>query len=89
MTGLPPFDVGVVQVTTAFALPGTAVTPDGAEGGPSGVTAADATDEAPSPSAFVAMTVKVYAMPSVKPATVAVVAPVVVAVNAPGRAVTV
>ena len=59
MTALPPFDVGAVQDTTAFALPGTAVTPDGADGGPSGVTDADATDGAPSPSALVATAVKV------------------------------
>ena len=39
--------------------------------------------------AFVAVTVKVYVVPSAKPVTVADVAPVVVAVKLPGADVTV
>ena len=41
------------------------------------------------PSALVALTVKVYAVPLVRPETVQLVAPVVVQVNPPGDDVTV
>jgi hypothetical protein len=48
-----------------------------------GVTAVDAKEEDELPTAFVATTVKLYAVPFVKPVTVAVVVEEV-AVNPPG-----
>ena len=54
-----------------------------------GVTGADATDGAEVPCALVAVTVNVYAVPLLRPVTVTVVAPLVVAVLPPGLAVTV
>src|SRR5450631_2248474 len=53
------------------------------------VTAGDGADAAPVPAMFVAVTVKVYAVPWDRPVTVTVEAPVVVAVRPPGDAVTV
>jgi hypothetical protein len=61
----------------------------GAPGTVLGVTAAVADDAREVPTALAAVTVKVYAVPLVRPATVALVAPVVVAVLAPGLEVTV
>ena len=73
--GLPPFE-GAVQLTTAEPLPAVAVTAVGAAGAvtETGVTAGEAADEGPVPTALVAATVKVYAVPLVSPVTVAVVA---------------
>jgi hypothetical protein len=67
----PVFD-GAVQLTAADALPAVAATPVGAPGtdGPVGVTAFDDEDAGPVPLAFVAVTVKVYAVPFVRPVTV-------------------
>jgi hypothetical protein len=72
---LPPFD-GAVQDTTAWASPAAAVTPVGAAGAvaPAGVTAEEAAEAGPVPTALVADTVNVYAVPLVRPVTVAVVA---------------
>jgi hypothetical protein len=67
-------------------VPDTAV---GAPGTANGVTAADADEAAPVPIAFVAVTVNVYAVPLLKPVTVADVAHVVDAVKPPGDDVTV
>jgi hypothetical protein len=71
---LPPFD-GAVQLTTAEALPGVAFTPVGAPGGDdvTGVTEFDGVDSGPVPTLLVADTVKVYAVPLVKPVTAALV----------------
>ena len=68
--GLPPLD-GATHDTAAEPLPATATTPDGAPGtvGGLGVTAADAADAAPGPTAFAAATVNVYAVPFVNPDT--------------------
>ena len=66
-----------------------APTPVGAPGRAAGVTAAVAADGVPVPIALVAVTLKRYAVPLVRPATVALVAPVVVAVAPPGLATTV
>jgi len=66
-----------------------AETPVGAPGTVDGVAEFDATDTAPVPARFVAVTVNVYALPFVRPGTVQVVAPVVVQVFAPGVDVTV
>jgi hypothetical protein len=63
----------------------------GACGVVAGVTADEADDDEPVPMALVAATVKVYAVPLVRPVTVAwvVPAPLTVAVAPPGLAVTV
>ena len=73
----PPSDDGADHDTTAEAFPATADTPDGAPGtvaGGAGVTALEGEDSGPVPIAFVADTVNVYAVPLVRPVTVAVVA---------------
>jgi hypothetical protein len=88
----PPFEAGAVQPTVAWPLPGlacTAVGAPGAVGAGVGVTGDEATDAAPVPMPFVAVTVNVYAVPSVKPVTAADVAPAVFAVKPPGDDVTV
>jgi hypothetical protein len=54
-----------------------------------GVTSALGADAAEIPTALVAVTLNVYAVPLARPVTVAVVAPVVVALFPPGLAVTV
>jgi len=66
-----------------------AVTAIGAPGTVLGVVAALASDSGEVPIALVAVTVKVYAVPLVRPVTVAVVAPVVLTVAPSGDAVTV
>jgi hypothetical protein len=85
----PPLLAGAVHDTPAWALPAVPPTPVGAPGTVRGVTAALAADAAEVPAALVAVTVNVYAVPLVRPVTVADVAPVVVAVAPPGAAVTV
>jgi len=69
-----PLLAGAVQVTVAAASPATADTPVGAPGGcgTAGVTALEAGDDGPSPSALWAATSKVYAVPFVRPLTTAV-----------------
>ena len=92
MTGEPPLDAGGLQDTDACESPAVATTLVGAPGtvaGADGVTAFDAPDAGPVPTAFAAVTVNVYDVPLVRPATVAEVAPVVVAEAPPGDAVTV
>ena len=70
---LPPFE-GAVQLTTAEALPAVAVTLVGAPGAMAGVTALEGALATLVPIAFVAVTVKVYDVPLVRPVTVPVVA---------------
>jgi hypothetical protein len=65
---------GAVQLTVADAFPAVAVTPLGAAGTVAGVTAEEAADSGPVPTALVAMTVNVYAVPLVRPVTAALVA---------------
>ncbi len=87
----PPLEAGADQETTlcALALP-VAVTLVGAPGTVLGVAALDALDALLVPATFVAVTVKVYAVPFVRPVTVQERAPVVQAqVPPPGLAVTV
>jgi hypothetical protein len=86
---LPPLLAGFVQLTLAERKPATAVTPVGAEGTEVGTTALEGGDGGLLPTAFVATTVKVYEVPLVSPITVALVAPLVTAVNPPGLEVTV
>jgi hypothetical protein len=54
-----PFDAGAVKLTWALVLPGDALTPVGAPGTVYGVTEFEAPDARLSPTAFVAVTVKV------------------------------
>ena len=62
MIGLPPSEVGAVQVTLAWASPAVAVTALGAPGtarGASGVTLFEAAEAGPLPMALAAVTVNV------------------------------
>jgi hypothetical protein len=61
-----PFDAGAVHETEIFPVPAVTETPDGASGAFAGVTKLDeaGTD---SPLALIALTVKVYESPFVKP----------------------
>ena len=89
MIDAPPLEPGAVQETTdwpfTFELAETEV---GAPETVDGTTAADALEAAPAPRAFVAVTVKVYEVPLVRPVTVQLVVDVE-QVNAPGEDVTV
>ena len=89
MIALPPLLAGAVNATDALALPAVAVPIVGAPGTvPTGVTLFDAADAAPVPMAFVAFTVKVYAVPLVNPVMLIGLA-VPLAVRIPGVDVTV
>jgi len=70
--GLPPFDAGALQLSATCPLPAVAVRPVGEPGTPGGVAGvADAgVDAGPVPTAFVAVTVNVYAVPLVSPVIV-------------------
>jgi hypothetical protein len=57
------------KLTIAWAFPATAVTAVGGFGGGLGVMLFDATDAGPVPTALVAVTVNVYAVPLVRPGT--------------------
>ena len=85
---LPPLEAGAVKLTVAWALPGVAEAPVGAPGTVAGVTEFEGADDGPVPAALVAVTVKVYAVPLVRPVTVIRV-PVPVRVIPPGLEVTV
>ena len=87
--GEPPLLAGAVHDTWAWLLPAVAVTAVGEPGIVVGVTAVLGADAVEVPELLVAITVKVYAVPLVRPETVAVRGPVVVAVAPPGVAVTV
>jgi hypothetical protein len=67
----PPFDTGAVQVIVerVDSAP-VAATLVGADGIVDGTTAADGTDATLVPDTFVAVTLKEYAMPLVRPVTV-------------------
>ena len=68
----PPFEAGAVQVTVAEALPATAETPVGAPGTVGGVTGDDAAEGKELPTAFMARTVNVTAVPLNNPISVVV-----------------
>ena len=70
MIGLPPLLAGAVKLTVACPLPAVAVPIVGAPGTVLGVTGLDAAEAGLLPAAFVATTVKVYAVPFVRPVTV-------------------
>ena len=65
MIAKPPF-AGADQETTAEVLPGTAETPLGAPGTVAGVTEAEAEEAVEGPTAFLATTVNVRAVPLVR-----------------------
>ena len=73
----PPFDAGAVNATAAVVPSVTVTVPrPGAPGGPRMVTGADGEDGVEVPAAFVAVTMNVYGVPAVSPATVIVPDPV-------------
>ena len=89
VTGLPPLDDGAPKATDAWALPAVAVLTLGAPGTvAAGVTLFEAAEAGPVPTELVAVTLKVYAVPLVRPVTVIGLA-VPVLVMAPGEEVTV
>ena len=66
----PPFDTGVVHATvTDVALATVAVTLVGAPGTVGGVTELDTVDKPDVPAEFVAVVLKKYGVPFVKPVT--------------------
>ena len=67
----PPLLIGAVQDMVTWAFPAVAVTPVGAPGTVllDGVTDEEGEDATLVPAALVAVTVKVYAVPLVSPAT--------------------
>jgi hypothetical protein len=70
MIAAPPVLVGALNVIVACVLVAVAVTLVGAPGGVAGVTELLVPEIEPVPTAFVAVTVKVYAVPFVKPVIV-------------------
>jgi hypothetical protein len=66
----PPLLIGAVKVMVACPLPRVAVIPVGAFGVVAGVTALLAAELALVPTILVAVTVKVYSTPFVRPVTV-------------------
>ena len=87
----PPVELGAVQETARDPLFGVTAMFVGAPGVVTGVTDVDGDEAAPVPLALVALTVKVYAVPFVRPVTVVVVdvAPGTKCVAPPGATVTV
>jgi hypothetical protein len=83
----PPLKAGAVQETVTCALPATPLTEVGASGAVASVTEAEASEAALVPALFVAVTVKVYDVPFVRPVTVQLKGPAVQAqVAMPGTA---
>ena len=66
----PPLLAGGAKLTFACALPAVAVPIVGAPGTVAGVTEFDGAEAGPGPTALVAVTVKVYAVPLTRPGTV-------------------
>ena len=84
----PPLLLGALNVTVASPFPRVAVPMVGASGVVAGVTLFEADEADPVPTAFVAVTVNVYAVPLVRPITVIGDEPPA-PVNPPGLEVTV
>ena len=80
MIGEPPVLDGALKVIVACVLVATAVTAVGAPGTVAGVTELLVADGVLVPTAFAAVTVKVYVVPLAKPVTV-IGLPVEVALN--------
>src|SRR5258708_27611169 len=86
----PPLEAGASQLNITWLFPGVTSRPAGAPGTVAGVTELDGDEAGPVPTALVAVTVKVYLVPLVRPLTVALVAvPLALAVIPPGDEVTV
>jgi hypothetical protein len=84
----PPLDEGAEKATSAWPFPAVAGPIVGAPGTVAGVTALDAAEALPVPAEFVAVTVKVYDVPFVRP--IMVIGELLpLAVNPPGLEVTV
>ena len=66
----PPLLLGALNVIVACPFPATALTPVGAFGTVAGVTELLDADAVLVPTAFVAVTVKVYVVPLVRPVTI-------------------
>jgi hypothetical protein len=62
-------DTGAVKLTDACVFPALALTAVAEPGTPAGITLLDAADAMLVPTAFVAVTVNVYAVPLVRPVT--------------------
>jgi hypothetical protein len=88
MIGTPPVKLGGLHASMTDALRATAETAVGESGTVAGVTELLAADAGPIPTAFVAVTVKVYGVPFVRPVTV-IGLPVEVAENPPEFAIAV
>jgi hypothetical protein len=84
----PPLNPGAENVIVASPFPRVAVPIIGASGTVAGVTELLAEDADPVPTSFVAVTVKVYATPFVRPVIVSG-EPAPLVVNPPGEEVTV
>jgi hypothetical protein len=85
----PPVFVGAVKLTVPLPAPPVALMPVGVPGAvAAGVTDDDAVEAVPVPTELVATTLKVYAVPLVRPVTV-IGEEVPVAVIPPGEEVTV
>ena len=84
MIELPPLDAGAVHETVAWAAPPPlAETAVGASATVMGVMLLEAADAGLVPTRFVAATVNAYAVPLVKPVSVALVAGAATVVLAP------
>src|SRR5260370_39163447 len=70
----PPLEAGASQLNITWLFPGVTSRPAGAPGTVAGVTELDGDEAGPVPTALVAVTVKVYLVPLVRPLTVALVA---------------
>src|SRR5712691_6817563 len=70
MMALPPLEAGAFQASVTLEFPAVAVSPVGAPGTVAGVTALEAADAGPVPTALVAVTVNVYLSPLDRPVTV-------------------
>jgi hypothetical protein len=88
VTAAPPLLAGAAKLIVASALPALADTAVGAPGTVAGVTLFDAADAGPVPTELVAVTVNVYAVPLLKPASTSGL-PAPDAFNPPGLAVAV
>lgn len=67
MIAEPPFDEGALNVIVAWPFPDVAVPIVGASGTVAGTIELDVPDDVLVPKAFVAVTVKVYVVPFVRP----------------------
>jgi hypothetical protein len=83
-----PLGPAAAQLTVDVVSPAVAVGAVGAVGKPAGTTLLLAVDGGPVPIALVAVTVKEWAVPLIRPVTVQLSIPVVVQTPSPGLALT-